>query len=826
MMKQYITHTVASAVVLALTACGGGSSGNSNTAEKGVLNLDLSQLPDDYSTVVTDTLVDSGLTVERWEYNFSEENRSFASTGGEYFEINLLKGVEPSKSGKPLEVKNIEYFWRGPDCSDTLVAAVNYPEYCDDILAEFGIEAGEQILFNLVEDIREYQNLPRVSDPEYGFKFTQNTLKVYPYEFSPLLRDTETAILNFRYLVTDGENEVVRYLKVTVNGEDSAPTWVVYDGDEPTDTPYDMPQTFGSEKSDPQAFDFMQGYYDKDIEKVREMMLEDGDLAQKYNRDNSYRVEQIGVVDAPKVVPVNTDIEFAEDDLSAFVNVVTTQDPTFEQLSSYNIVISPQRLAAYLDNGDRVDFDITVTFTDGHNEVDRTMRYTLFGASEGNNSPVFIEERFNAKVSTKSTNSVFLNLLDGVLEPDGDTMEPVELQTSGSFFGGVIDPASGSLLIDPAYFTYLKEGETEEVTYTYKISDGEFTTDERTYVVTIEGSDNNMVGDRGDFENGQIGPHFAYQWAPSGADSLAISTEKNLPDSSYSVHSKEGSVFFRMEASAIDGTLKEGDLFYFSYYLNTERPWSTTTCYFNKNGAYNGADHLYITSTQNAGAASGAWTERTTTLEASDFFDGNKTFGVTCLGGANDYFDDFSIVKIDTNNRSLIRNSGFSNGLATGWSTGADSMEVTPDASSNANPDATNQYGLEVKNTDGWTTLVYSDIPAGAIKNGMRYVVEFDFQNPGYDKDSNPARRIKAFLKSGNETVRKLVYDGPTSATKWDKKRLHLNTVSLGHDTEGALVTDPNYDWASADDVTLQIEIPANAHYRFDNIRLYPVSQR
>ncbi|WP_017446779.1 hypothetical protein [Gayadomonas joobiniege] len=825
-MKKHFYNTLASAVVLALTACGGSSDGGSQNAAKGTLVLDTAVLADQYSSVVTDTLPDSGLTVERWEYNFTESQRSFASTGEEYFEIDLLKGVEPSKSGKPLEVKNIEYFWRGPDCSDTLLAAVNYPEYCDEILAHFNVEAGEQILFNLVQDIREYQNLPRITDPEYGFSFTQNTLRVAPYEFMPLLRDTETAVLNFRYLVTDGENEVVRYLKVTVNGEDSAPTWVVYDGNEPTDTPYEMPHTFGSEKSDAQAFDFMYGYYDKDIAKNREMMLKDGDLSKKYNRDNTYRIEQIGVVGPPTVKPIDTDIEFSADDLNAFVNVITTQDPTFEQLSSYNVVINPKRLANYLDNGDRVDFDITVTFTDGHNEVDRTMRYTLFGASEGNNSPVFIEEKFNANVSTNSSNSIFLNLLDGVLEPDGDSMEPVDLQASGSAFGGVIDPVSGSLLIDPAYFTYLKEGETEEVTYTYKITDGEFTTDERTYVVTITGSDNNMLGARGDFESGALDNNIVYQWAPSGADSLAVSSDITLPGSDYSLHSKEGSVFFRIEADAIDGTLKQGDLFYFSYYLNTQHPWSTTTCYFNKNGTYNGADHLYITSTQNAGAAKGSWTERTTTLEANEFFDGNKTFGVTCLGGADHYFDEFSIVKIDTNNRSLIKNSGFSNGLSTGWSSGADSIEVNAAASSNANPSAPNQFGLEVKNTDGWTTLVYSDIPKGAIKNGMRYVVEFDYQNPGYDKDTNSAKRIKAFLKSGNETVRKIVYDGPTSATKWDKKRLHLNTISLGHDVEGALVSDPNYDWAAAEDVTLHIEIPPNAHYRFDNVRLYPVPQR
>ncbi|AWB65127.1 hypothetical protein C2869_01125 [Saccharobesus litoralis] len=855
-MKQFIQTILASACAISLVACGGSDGSATHESKPGSLTLNYEELPDEagYGKVVQETLIDSGITIDRWEFNFNESQRAFvnASGGADYYEIDLFKGIERSEFGQPLQVKDIEYFWRGPDCSDTLVAAVNYPEYCTDILAHFGMEPGDDYdnvnRWEVINDIREYQNLPRVYKPIYGFKFTQSTLRVSPYEFSPLLRTNETAILNFRYAVSDGTNEITRYLKVTVNGEDSAPTWVVYENNQPTDTPYPMPSQAGSEKGNNQLFDFMMGYYDKDIELERDMMLAEGSLKDKYYRDNTYREEKIQIKSHATATIVNVNAELTDAELAAlnedikktdFIASIGDNHPYFDQLNSYIVRLNPKALADYLEFGESIDFDITTVFSDSHNDVARTMRYTVHGAGADNNPPLLLDTTLAKTVKTNNGTLTGISLFERVLEHEGDQLSVVDMVASEEHFGLTVNEAEGLIVVDPAFFTYLKPGETEKVTFTYKLSDGEFTTAERTQEITITGESHNLITN-GDFETGALEPGFAYQWAPSGADSVDVNTDKTLQGSAYSLAAKEDSVYFAATPSAIaQNVINEKDMFYFSYYVNSPKVWPSTNCFFNKDGVWTPSDRLFSTNTQHAGAAAGSWNERAITLRVGDtenrikavtdqeidFFASDREFGFTCIGNKDEYFDEFAIVKIDTNNRSIIKNGGFNSGDAPGWNAGAATMEVNVDASRATNPDIPNRYGIEIKNTTDWTNLVYNDFPEGAIKKGMRYIVEFDYQNPGYDADTNSSKEISVTLKSGDVKVNKVVFDGPTSPTLWQKRRIHLNTISQGFNYNGAMATDPNYDWASANDIELMFLIKPNSHIRIDNVRMYPVPQ-
>ncbi len=811
-----------------LSACG--SDDNTATSNNSAPVLDTSALETAYSTAFINASVEGQL---EWEYNFSETDKLFDNPkGGEkinYMDIDLLTGISDADFNDRLIVKNMKFMWSGPDCGETVKTAIEYADICTPFLEELGL-VGVNTVWEQEQEIRKLQNLPVVDTPIYGFDLGQSVVRVTPSEFSPILITGQTAELGLIYTVTDGETELNRRLKITVNGSDNAPEFInlneygepIYkDNDGVTKINIDAPIASASEKSPKIKVNLIQGLFDADKYAVGEMEQQEGDLRNKYDNDH-YTIEALNVIgftEPAGILPGTYTIDEASREGVGKVK--------------YDIIIDPSTYADVLSKGETKVLTFNYIVTDGENEVPRTFEFTIHGANL-KNEPFFTDAKISKDVSTTDYPQVF-SLLEGVTDPEGDAMKVVNLVRSDDDFYGLDTSAvftNGVIKLDPYFVANLKAGDTKVISFTYNVSDGELESLEREFAITVTGGQANLLAaaDNSDpsveLKSLADGP-FSWQWSTANnanATNVLSIDASAAHTGSQGLLSTDTNMYTRLNLDGIkQGLLDNKSTWYFNFFAKQAGAWSTIRTIFNKEGVWDQNDIALQFTTKSTGSTD--WVEHTSTvIETPDFFTKDSKFDITFLSNKG-VMDDFSLVKYTyLKARDLISEGAFSNGQASGWQVEGDATLTVEEEANRVQGTDDVQYGLKVVGgaTASKLYLDSSHFTQGAFKKGLRYIAQFDLKTPTWVKPAIPLN-VAVEEEGGNHFTRKLTY-AELSATAWNTYALHLNTGSDGTDVQGALNTDPMFKW---DDVATRfvINVPAGHTFLIDNIKVFPVPQ-
>ncbi|MFY0668151.1 MAG: hypothetical protein JXQ95_08980 [Alteromonas stellipolaris] len=843
-MKRQLPALLALSITAALTGCGGDSDSGSNSSGASGANrapqLNAEALNTDRGQAMVVTSENE--EVVRWEVSFNESENTFtdpydANATVDFFDIDLLAGVT-DPDGDTLSVKNVTFIWPGPNCANTTVDAVNFPDICDPILAEFGVESGNTITPDIAADIREYQNLPIVDQAIFGFEFLADSLRVTPRNFAPILLTGQTAELGINYEITDGENTLRRQLVAIVNGEDKAPSFIETN---PDGTPrldsdgnqilIEPPSLLVSEKSGVTTIDMTAGLYDQDIYDALAWQREIGDLASFYSAiNNLYARENLSITNF--TVTASNGMEIPD----GFASFVQRVDPVTGLVTGADLTINAAVLADVLSAGEVVDVLVSFDITDGNNVTSREIEITVLGADE-ENAPVFFEGI--EKTVETTGDPININLLEGAIELDGDEMSAIGITPVGAteaeygvFFG------TSNITIDPYHFSYLAPGESKVFSYTYQITDGSMTSEERRVDITVNGVSANLAarGAQSDpgFESGSLeGSAWKFQLDPASAatEENLIVTDAEKHSGDYSLSSMQDGMFTTLGTTGIQqNQLNENDLFYISVYAKVAAgQWNTLNGLLNRGDNFDRNNAVENLTFQSALGVTNSWVERITTLRASDYFapTAEEAVSLSLLMNQNTQFDDVAMIKVKSGGqvRQMIANGRFLSPSTQGWSiTGGASIEATLDANRAANPSGAD-YGLQITNNTAETQRIELDpnfFPQGAVKNGMRYIIQFDMRTPSYTSDTGAIPIEFGIFEVGGNNFSKRVDFANRSPTEWTTYYMHIDTTSDSAYFGGSINSDVNFDWTSTI-VQPALYIRPGDELQIDNISMYPV---
>ncbi len=821
-------------MLIALAGCGGSnndSSSGSNKANNRAPTLSVEMLETERSTsrVVAE--------VVQWEVSFTEDESSFPAPQDapgdfvDYYDIDLLFGIT-DPDGDVLGIKDVTFIWSGPDCANTLVDAVNFPDVCEAILTELGFTAGEVVNSDEARQIRELQNKPVVDQPLYGFEVLASSLRVTPRNFAPILVTGETAEFGIEYVVTDGVSEIKRRVMAIVNGVDAAPVFIGTNNDgspklddNGNQIPIEAPTLLASEKTSTLVVDMVEGLFDQDIFDVASRQREIGDLSEFYNVGNVYQPENLNIANFTVMAPAGVTVP------DGFASFIRRVDPVTGIMSSADLVLQPSVFVDSLSAGDVVDLTISFDVTDGTNDVNRQISMTVLGA-DLENAPIFFDDLDETVNSTGEFTRI--NLLEGAIELDSDSMSVVGLMpVDGTEEEYGISQAGNFISVEPYFFTYLNPGETKTFSYTYMITDGSLDSEERRIDITLQGTSGNLAARGGEadpgFESGDLNNS---PWRFEGGNGSAANL--NIIDSdshtgTYSLQASEEGVIATLTTAGIQqNQIDENDLFYVSYFAKiVDRPWSNMAVLLNRGDNYVQNDPILNLSLPALGIAN-QWAERIGTVRAPDYFDpaSSETFSMSFVLPNNAQIDDLAVVKYERNlARMLISGGEFTNPSTQGWSmTGGASIEATLDANRAVNPNGAD-YGLSIVNDTGALQTLQLDpsfFPQGSIKKGMRYIFQFDMRTPSYTAATGAIPINFGIYEVGGTAVTRRVEFAERSPTQWTTYYIHIDTSSDGYFFGGRLNADVDFDWES---VTVQprLEVRAGDELQIDNVLMYPV---
>jgi hypothetical protein len=210
-----------------------------------------------------------------------------------------------------------------------------------------------------------------------------------------------------------------------------------------------------------------------------------------------------------------------------------------------------------------------------------------------------------------------------------------------------------------------------------------------------------------------------------------------------------------------------------------------------------------------------------------NFFAGDTPFELDFTAKQSVTIDDVKLVKYRSNTQRNIvdGNDGhFNAGTAANWMMSAPdaSIAITEDANMTNSQTAT-LYGLEATSGASWNALrlMPAGIDQGTFKKGIRYVVEFDFQNTGGPE----ALEVKLIDQTSGNYIVSPKNQISVSPTQWQNLRFHFVTDTDSTYFNGAIASDPDFDWSLADDVRLEVVMAPNTTFNIDNVRIYPVPE-
>lgn len=828
-MNIKFKHLFLSAVMAAMYGCGGSDSGttSSGSGSAPVFDASVFEAGGEIGRYVEAFDPSTSANVMQLQYNFSESDTF--DGGDKTFDINLLKGFSDPE-GDLLRIINFQFVWDGPDCSDALVAAANYPDFCEPFLTEAGFQIGDNLLFAEREEVRKIQQFPRSNEILYGFDLNQTVLSVNPSEFIPVLFEDEVSVVNFSYEVTDGTNSVRHRVIAKVIGENSAPRFIALDdqgnplivsGEEQVVAPHSERV---SEKSDSVTVDLLAGIYDADVNYNTTFAREVGDLDSYYQvkNTNQYRLERIGV-------NINTGNGFTCSgvdctDIPSFGSTQRVEDPITGDLIGFNLTFNPSVFTELLVKGEEATITYTFNVTDGNgdNSVERTASFVVLGADEFN-EPLFSEAL--AKTVLAHDDIITFDLFEGVIDLDGDPMSissitiPVESDVSGI----IVNQETGEVRVDPYAFLYLDDGEEETFTLSYEVSDGLLVSATRDFNLTVKASQANLIAD-GTFESGVLDNG----WRSVTPDGISVS-ELGAYTGDFGTSFAIDNSVLRLDLAGISqGKIEEGDRFYVTYQsenTGTAGLWLNITTTIKSPQSAGNANLLPPFFSTMRGVRSQVL--HTVDFVADEDFTADSNLELILQSRLGVTIDDVRLATYDyVPARNLINgaNSSFNDGTAPNWGMNVDSASVTITEEANREPVGDQAlYGLSVASGADWAALqlMPEGINQGTFKSGIRYVAEFDFRNTG----GPAALELKLIDGTSGNVITSPKNNLATSETLWQSLKFHFVTDTDSTYSAGPIATDPTFDWSLADDVRLEIIVPPDATFDIDNVRIYPVPE-
>ncbi|MER2493785.1 hypothetical protein [Catenovulum sediminis] len=823
-------HLILPAAVAALFGCGGSNSNSDNmgsgTGDAPIFDASIFSADGEIGEFVEVFDPSTNSNVMQLQYIFNESDTF--DGGSKTYDIDLLKGFSDPE-GDALRVTNLQFVWDGPDCSDTIVAAVNYLEYCAPFLTEAGFEIGESITFQEREEVRRIQGFPRTNELLYGFDLKQTVLRVTPSEFIPVLFQDEVSVVNISFDVTDGTSSVEHRLLAKVVGENSEPRFIQLDaqgnplivsGEEQPVEPHNQRV---SEKGANVSVNLLAGIYDADVQYNRTFTRQVGDLDSyyQYKNTNQYRVEKIGV-----------NINLADGftcsgvdctGLPSFASTQRVEDPITGDLSEFNLVFNPSVFADSLAKGEEATITYTFNVTDGNanNTVERTATFVVLGANE------FNEPEFTGpleKTVLASDDIVTFDLFEGIIDLDGDdlSIDSVTIPAESDVFGISVNQETGEVRVDPYAFLYLDDGETETFTLSYIVSDGLLVSESRDFNLTVKASEANLLAD-GTFESGVLDNG----WTSVTPEGITVSEFGAYSGDMGASVAIDNSVL-RLNSNGISqGKIEENDRFFITW--QSENAGTTAGVWANITAT--------VKSPQSAGntnllpayfsAMRGTLNQvlHTADFVADEDFTVDSNIELTFQTREGITYDDVRMITYDyVQARNLINgaDNNFNDGTAPNWNVNVATASATVTEEANRfDVDGQTLYGLSVSTGADWAALQLQPegIKQGTFKSGIRYVVEFDFQNTGgpdnltltlIDEDSgNTLKSPKNFISQ--------------QSTLWQSMKFHFVTDTDSEFFAGAIASDPSFDWSTAENVRLEIALPPNTAFNIDNVRMYPV---
>ncbi|MGJ8693283.1 MAG: Ig-like domain-containing protein [Thalassotalea sp.] len=831
-MKFQLKYWVLPTLLTALAGCDSGSSSNAADKNNQAPVLSMTDiLETEFSTMKEVFDVVTQKNVMQLQYSFQESEKFENNIG--YYDIDLLKGFTDPENDN-LTVTNVQFVWSGPNCRDTIVTAANYPEICEPILTSLGYEIGQTgLTFDDTEIIRKAQNLPRTDEILYGFDLKQTVLRVTPSEFIPVLFENELSVVNISYDITDGINSTKHYLYTQVVGENSAPEFIELNADgspkldNETKVTLEPNRVEVSEKGDKVTVDLLAGVFDADIYHNESFARQVGDLEGYYvhYQDTSYRNEALGVQGVLSNISYDGVMQpMNGNEAISFTSTEIIRDPVTDRITNFELTFDPSVFADQLVKGEEgiITYNFFVTDGNADNSTARTATFVIKGADLFN-APEFsgpLEKTVKA-----NDDIITFDLLEGVLDFDGDVMEVIDIVTppEADTFGITVND-DGTILVDPYAFLYIDKGQSETFAFTYKVTDGTLTSEERTFNLMINGADVNLVKN-GTFESGAFDNGWVQQLG--GVDGTAINAT-GAYTGSFGVETLVNDAAIRLTPAGIkQGQITEDDNVYVSWQSEStdDTGLYTNAVLLVKNSA-NGNVYPAEYSTMR-GVRSQVL--HTVDYPVNSFFeDPAEEIAIQLSGKKSLTFDDVKMVPYRFNQqRNLVKgaNGHFNDGTAPDWvmATGDATIALTEDANRYDNANET-LYGLEVTSTATWTAirLLPDGIKQGTFKKGIRYVVEFDWQNTG---EKVEALEVKLVDQTSGNYIVSPKNRLSKSPTLWQNLRFHFVTDTDSTYYNGAIASDPNFDWSLADDVRLEISMADNTTFNIDNVRIYPVPE-
>ncbi|WP_448248908.1 Ig-like domain-containing protein [Thalassotalea agariperforans] len=827
-MNFQLKNLVLPTLLTVLAGCDSSSSNTANTSNNSAPVLSSPEVFEtEYSTYAEVYDISTDQNVMQVQYTFQESDTF--ENGAKHFDIDLLKGFTDPDEGQLLTVDNFQYVWVGPDCSDTIVAAANYPEICEPILTPLGYEVGQtDIDFEDKQIIKKAQNYPITDEIMYGFKIKQSVLTVTPTEFAPILFQDEVSVVNISFDISDGITSVKHYILAKIVGKNSAPQFLELNPDgspslvnEETVPVIPEPVTV-SEKGDKVTINLLEGVFDQDIYNNQVFARQVGDLDNyyTYHNDNSYSVEKLGV----QGVTANITYDGVTAPAGSFTTTNAINDPITGDMTGFELTFDPSVFADQLEKGEEGTITYNFFVTDGNadNKTARTATFIVKGANLFN-APEFTADL--VKTISAHDDMITFDLLEGVLDADGDPMEVIDLVTpvEAQQFGITVNN-DGTISVDPYGFLYLSEDQSEKFSFTYKVTDGTLTSEERTFELNIAPADVNLVRD-GTFESGAFDNGWVQQ--TGGPDGTVLNANGAF-SGSFGVTTLVDNSAVRLTAPGIiPGKITEDDNFYVTWQTKTSDstvPYANVTLLV-KNPVDN--SNIYPAEYSTMRGVRSQVLHTVDFLKDNFFTDPAKEIALQFSGLKDTTLDDVRMVPYRFNQqRNLVKgaNGHFNDGTAPDWvmSTNDATIALTEDANRYGN-DIETLYGLEAKSTASWTAirLMPEGIKQGTFKKGIRYVVEFDFKNV----NGPEAIEVKLIDQTSGNYLASPKNRISQSTTLWQNLRFHFVTDTESTYFNGAIASDPDFDWSLADDVRLEIIMKDNATFNIDNVRLYPVPE-
>ena len=147
-----------------------------------------------------------------------------------------------------------------------------------------------------------------------------------------------------------------------------------------------------------------------------------------------------------------------------------------------------------LAEGETEDVTFTYEISDGKGGTDTaTVTITVTGT---NDDPAAADDAYNVTEDLSVSGNVIADTYGQDSDIDGDSLTATLL--SGPAYGTLTEfnsDGSFTYVADDAHWDTLAEGETEDVTFTYEISDGHGGTDTATVTITVTGTNDDPVAD-------------------------------------------------------------------------------------------------------------------------------------------------------------------------------------------------------------------------------------------------------------------------------------------------------------------------------------------